>query len=52
MEGADLRVGTNTSVVYTYDFLKSIKRHRNEIISNNIKDYIYNYLNNIKFKNN
>lgn len=49
MEGADLRVGTNTDVVYANDLLKTIKRHRNEIISNNVKDDIYNYLTNLTF---
>ena len=49
MEGADLRVGTNTDVVYANDLLKTIKRHRNEIISNNIKDDIYDYLTNLTF---
>ena len=51
-KSSDLRVKTITDVVNTDDLIKTIKRHRTEIISDIDRDNIYSYLKNIKFKNN
>lgn len=42
---ADLKVKTNTDVVYTTGMIKTIKKHQTEIISDDIRDKIYTYLN-------
>jgi hypothetical protein len=42
---ADLKVKTNTDVVYTTSMIKTIKKHQTEIISDDIRDKIYTYLN-------
>lgn len=42
---ADLKVKTNTDVVYTTGMIKTIKKYQTEIISDDIRDKIYKYLN-------
>jgi len=49
---SDLRVKTITDVIKIDDLIKTIRQHRTEIISDIARDNIYNYLRNIKFKNN
>ena len=44
LEDADLMVSTTTDVIYIYDLLKTISRYRSEIIADDIKDEIYNFL--------
>jgi len=50
IEGSDLRVNTITDVVYTRDLIKTIRQHRTEIIPDDIRDDIYNYLINLNIK--
>ncbi len=42
---ADLKVKTNTDVIYPIKLIKTIRKHQTEIISDNIRDKIYKYLN-------
>ncbi|WP_341876933.1 NERD domain-containing protein [Defluviitalea saccharophila] len=41
---ADLKVTANTDVVYTVNLLKTIRKYCNEIISDSVKEQIYNKL--------
>lgn len=50
IEGSDLRVNTITDVVYIRDLIKTIRQHRTEIIPDDIRDDIYNYLINLNIK--
>ena len=49
---SDLRVKTITDVIKIDDLIKTIRQHGAEIISDIERENIYNYLRNIKFKNN
>lgn len=41
---ADLKVNTNTEVVYTVNLLKTIRKYSNETISDSVKEQIYDRL--------
>lgn len=48
---SDLRVKTITDVVKTDDLIKTIRQHRDKVISDIAKDNIYNYLMHVKSRN-
>jgi len=50
LEGADLMVSTLTDVIYTFDLIKTINKYRTEVMSDDVKESIYNLLSYLSYK--